>query len=389
MSETAERTHWTYDDYRDLPDDGKRYEIIRGKLIVSPAPRSKHQYVVNALTFHLHAFVRERNLGLVFGPAPDVVLAKDSVVQPDILFVSNERKHVFRRGVVKGAPDFVVEVLSESTRGRDTNAKRGLYAEHGVREYWLVDPVAERIEIYALEGTSLVKKAEITEGHAASLSALPGFTVPLMDLFAFEEAEKDDASECREGDEPYSLAEFPPKGPCNWRDYWRQPDDGKRWEILRGEFVLLPTPTVKHQIVMGNLLHAIMNHVEGDGERLGFCVMRLATVLADDTVVDPDILFVARARQKIVKEPGVFGAPDLLVEIVFEKTRERDTEIKRRLYGECGVREYWIVDPDAQSVEVLALEAGRLVTKSTTTNGDVTSAVALPGLRVPICAIFE
>ena len=136
---------WTYDDYARLPDDGNRYEVIRGVLYVTPAPNYRHQFVIMNLAASFHEFLAERELGVVL-PAPfDILLPREiaSPVEPDLV--------VFRSGNIPdwgaknfaGVPDLVVEVLSPSTRGRDRRIKLRAYEEAGVPggwEYWLVDP---------------------------------------------------------------------------------------------------------------------------------------------------------------------------------------------------------------------------------------------------------
>ncbi len=130
----------TYEDYRQLPDDGKRYEIIEGELYVTPSPTTQHQRVVFELAKWLDSFVRGRSLGEVLIAPLDVVLSEHTVVQPDIVFVSAERLDRVRENGIFGAPDLVVEVVSASTRERDAGLKKRLYLRSGVVEYWLVDP---------------------------------------------------------------------------------------------------------------------------------------------------------------------------------------------------------------------------------------------------------
>jgi Uma2 family endonuclease len=184
MAETAEPQHWTYEDYRRLPDDGKRYEIIRGEPVVCPSPSSRHQVVSMALSEFLGAFVRAGGLGRCLAAPIDLVLAPDVVLQPDLLFVSSERLDVVGAAAIAAAPDLVVEILSDSSRKRDCVEKRDLYATHGVREYWIVDPDVERVEQYALEAGDLVLRRVVTAGELSSLDVLPGFSMKLADLFA-------------------------------------------------------------------------------------------------------------------------------------------------------------------------------------------------------------
>jgi Uma2 family endonuclease len=389
VSDVSKSTPWTYEDYLGLPEDGKRYEIIDGELFVSPNPKSPHQHAVTVLSALLYQYLSQHAIGISFAPSPDVVLTRSTVVQPDLAFLSNARRSLLRDGSIHGAPDLVVEVASPSTRRHDRTVKRRLYARMGVTEYWIVDPRTREIEIFVLEDGKFRTSVVFDEGEATSLCALPGFSVPLDAIFALEvdHDDDDDTPTCAEGEPPFSMDEFPPSRPCTWRDYWRQPDDGKRWEILRGKFVLLPTPWTLHQAVVGRLLVAFWR--ASKEERRGDVSFRLATVLAEDTVVDPDVLFVSRERRSIIQELGVFGAPDLLVEVIHEPTRERDSVTKLALYGECGVREYWLVDPDRRRVDVFTFAAGRVATQTSFTSGEATSPLVLPDFRVPLEPLFE
>jgi Uma2 family endonuclease len=183
MAETAKPGLWTYSRYRSLPDDGKRYEILRGELVVTLSPKSKHQVVAWNLSAMIREYLREHDLGTGMMAPMDVVLADDVVVQPDILVVRKERLHIIGEEAVTAAPDLIVEVLSESTRQRDHLIKRRLYAEHGVREYWLVDPDIERVEIFVLDAGQLVLKTVASEGGVESPAVLPGFRVEVASLF--------------------------------------------------------------------------------------------------------------------------------------------------------------------------------------------------------------
>jgi Uma2 family endonuclease len=181
MSETAE--HWTYAKYASLPDDGKRYEVVRGELVVCPAPNSDHQDACLALGAALRAFARNRGSGRCVIAPFDVVLAADVVLQPDVLFVTAERLHLVRKEGVFGAPDLVVEILSPSTKRHDLVVKRALYAEYGVREMWVVDPDARTISQFGLENGELRHVRDVATGEVTSLAVLPGFSTPLADLF--------------------------------------------------------------------------------------------------------------------------------------------------------------------------------------------------------------
>lgn len=184
MKGSLQSGKWTYEEYLLLPDDGKRHEIIHGEMFVSAAPTPRHQKVLLKLLVALSKFLEKRDIGEVLLSPIDVLLENDSVVQPDLLFIRKERLSIIGERAIIAAPDLVIEVRSPTTQKLDSVDKRALYAEQGVREYWIVDPDSERIEIFLLEGKILEKKAAATEGRAKSLSVLPGFSASLSEIFA-------------------------------------------------------------------------------------------------------------------------------------------------------------------------------------------------------------
>jgi Uma2 family endonuclease len=110
---TTQTTQVTYDDYRTLPDDGQRYEIIGGELLMSPGATFYHQIIVTNLVSRLHRYVSTRNLGNIVCAPFDVVLSMTDVVQPDVLFIAKGRSHIISQGKnIIAAPDLVVEILS-------------------------------------------------------------------------------------------------------------------------------------------------------------------------------------------------------------------------------------------------------------------------------------
>ena len=142
----------TYEDYVDLPDDGRRYEILDGELEVSPAPAPKHQAVSRNLLWILHGHVQERRLGSVYCAPIDVILADTSIVQPDLVFIAATRESIVSGRGIEGPPDLAVEILSPWSVRRDRVAKAALYARYGIRHYWVADPDARVLEVYETEG---------------------------------------------------------------------------------------------------------------------------------------------------------------------------------------------------------------------------------------------
>ncbi len=167
----------TYEELLELPNDGRRYEIHEGELVVAASPDWRHQDVVSEFAFELKAFVREHVPGRKVYTAPlDVRLAPHNVYQPDVVYISPARRYILRETMpVEGAPDLVVEVLSPSTRAYDQRQKAAVYARYGVLEFWLLDPDAATIEVYALRDGAY-QPIPLVEGRAVSL-VLPGFSV--------------------------------------------------------------------------------------------------------------------------------------------------------------------------------------------------------------------
>lgn len=147
----GEHGPYKVDDYMELPEDGPRYQLMRGWLVREPAPGEAHQAAVGNLYVLLRRWVDARRLGRVYVSPFDTVLSPSDVVQPDLLFISVERLGQLNPNNLAGAPDMVVEVLSPSTKARDTTVKLQLFREAGVSEAWLVDPSTERVEIIPLQ----------------------------------------------------------------------------------------------------------------------------------------------------------------------------------------------------------------------------------------------
>jgi Uma2 family endonuclease len=140
---------YTYQDYLKL-DDENRYEIINGELIMTPAPSWEHQESSNNLAYYFTDFVKKNNLGKVVCAPIDVVLADNIIVQPDILFLSNENLKLIQTRGVSGPPDLVVEIISPSSLKRDLEDKRNIYESYKIKEYWIVFPAEKVIEVLTL-----------------------------------------------------------------------------------------------------------------------------------------------------------------------------------------------------------------------------------------------
>lgn len=134
-----------------------------------------------------------------------------------------------------------------------------------------------------------------------------------------------------------------------YHDYLLLPE-GKRGEIIFGDLVMEPSPTYGHQLVLKNILKILDRHV--GLLKLGIVLPGpLDVILSEEDIVTPDILFVSRSRFSIIHRK-IHGAPDLIVEVLSRRDAARDRELKMKLYAKYGLPEYWVVDPEAKTVEV-------------------------------------
>ncbi|THF72625.1 Uma2 family endonuclease [Cohnella fermenti] len=172
----------TYDMYAQLPDDGKRYEVLDGVLeLMSPGPAAPHQLVGGALYMLMQSCCSSDYE--VFMAPLDVILSPTNVVQPDLILVHRSRLDIVKLRGIEGAPDLVVEVLSPGSRKRDRVRKAAIYARHGVPEYWIVDAQAGTLEQYTLENGQYVP-GNLFEGEDKVVSdKLPCASFAVGELF--------------------------------------------------------------------------------------------------------------------------------------------------------------------------------------------------------------
>ncbi|HKI01704.1 MAG TPA: Uma2 family endonuclease [Thermoanaerobaculia bacterium] len=178
---------WTYADYARLPDDGRRYEVIRGHLYVTPAPGFDHQYVISRLHLTFGRFVDENQLGIVLG-APFDVLLPDGIatpVQPDMVFLRTGNQPRSGDKNFQGVPDLVIEVESPSTRKRDRTIKLEAYRDAGVSEYWRLEPRPRTVTVLALseDGSRYVEVASYGAGETVRSTVLSGLAISVDSLF--------------------------------------------------------------------------------------------------------------------------------------------------------------------------------------------------------------
>ena len=184
---------YTVDDLDFLPEDTNRYELIRGKLIVSHAPHLDHQKLASNLNIALGIYLKKNPIGIVV-QTPGIIFSPEDAVIPDLVFATHEtlEKAVIGEGgkfegKFNAAPELIIEILSYGKKDieRDRIHKRELYGKYGVKEYWVVDDLFNTIEVYRLEKEELnrVKRFEIHESIETPF--LPEFSLNLADIFKF------------------------------------------------------------------------------------------------------------------------------------------------------------------------------------------------------------
>jgi Uma2 family endonuclease len=178
-------TKYAHADLLVIPDDGKRREIVDGEMLVSPSPKLLHQIICGRIAAALFRYLAEHPIGLLLLAPLDVILSDLDVLEPDLIFVLNEHRSILQDWV-QGAPDLVVEVLSPSTAANDRGPKLKAYARFGVPEYWIVDPDAYAIEVYRLSRQAYQLAQTFCEHETLSSILLPGFELPVADLFRSE-----------------------------------------------------------------------------------------------------------------------------------------------------------------------------------------------------------
>ncbi len=166
-------------------------------------------------------------------------------------------------------------------------------------------------------------------------------------------------------------------------------DDDKRYEVIKGRLIEMPAPNFEHQEISLNLVIKIWDFIKG--REIGKLVYApFDVILSENVVVQPDIVFISRENLKNIKEGRLFGSPDLVIEVVSPSTTRRDTVVKKGIYEEFGVKEYWIVYPDEKAIEVWVLgENGEYELYSFAEKGGKVKSKVLEGLEVDLKEVFE
>ena len=171
-----------------------------------------------------------------------------------------------------------------------------------------------------------------------------------------------------------------------YEDYARLPDDA-RYEVIDGELFLTPAPTPFHQIVGLRILRFLETHVEREALGIVF-VAPCDVVLSRFDVLQPDLFFISTGRMSVIGEKYISDAPDLVIEVLSPEASRRDRVLKAKRYARFGVREMWIADPKAKTIELFVAHERRFRREAIHAGDGVLSSPLLPGLAVPLERVF-
>lgn len=352
----------TLEDYLSLPED-IRVEMIDGVFYDMAAPTLLHQETAGFLYHALRNFISQNGGECVPLIAPtDVQLFCDdkTIVQPDVLVVCDRSKLTPAR--VVGAPDLVVEVISPNSWYHDFYLKAEKYRQAGVREYWLILPEQKEVIVYDFEKDRYFRRYTFDEKVPVTIWS-GKCEVDFKELYesvpSLYHTEDQNVSMVEE-----ALPVYQPDlsalretiinkrgGEKTLEDYLALPED-VRVEMIDGVFYDMSAPTIKHQGISGRIYQEFSNFVDRNGGR---CIPLAAPtdvqLFCDNkTIVQPDVLVVC---DRIKLTPArVFGAPDLVVEVVSPNNWRKDVYLKTEKYREAGVKEYWLVFPEQKEVIV-------------------------------------
>jgi len=176
-----------------------------------------------------------------------------------------------------------------------------------------------------------------------------------------------------------------PRLKLGYAEYVLFPDDGKRHEIIDGDHYMNPAPSTYHQTVSKRLQYFLYTRIELAGHGLAFNAP-IDVQLGPHDIVQPDLVVLLKDTKARITPAKIIGPPDLIVEILSPSTTENDMSLKRRLYERCGVREYWIVDPEANQVTQLRLEQGVYAEQPPVES--VLRLVVLPALEISLDQVW-
>ncbi len=177
-------TKWTYEDLLLLPEDGLRHEIIDGEHYVNASPITRHQRISYRFVLAIGKYLEDHPLGQLFFAPLDIVLSQNDVVEPDLMFISNERREIVTLNNIQGAPELLIEILS-SNKKYDEVTKHALYERTGVGEYWIVDPARDIVRVFRRNAAGRYERAaELSENDTLTSPLFPTLEIHLQRIFS-------------------------------------------------------------------------------------------------------------------------------------------------------------------------------------------------------------
>lgn len=178
----------TWAEFRNMElddNDPYIYELFNGVIMKRAAPSLIHQEVSGNLFADIKIFLRQNPMGRVYSAPVDVEFDKYNAFQPDLAFVTNERSFLFEDGdYIKGAPDLIVEIISPGNVRRDRVEKKEICQQFAVREYWLIDPLSQTVEIYVMRDNDYQLHDFLEQTGKATSTVLTGFELEISTLFS-------------------------------------------------------------------------------------------------------------------------------------------------------------------------------------------------------------
>jgi Uma2 family endonuclease len=176
--------------------------------------------------------------------------------------------------------------------------------------------------------------------------------------------------------------------PLTYEDYAAMPNDGRRLELIDGDFEMNPAPSTRHQTVSRRLQYELMSSIEETGLGQVFDAP-LDLILSDTNVVQPDLCIVSRAQEHLITARGVEGPPDVVVEILSPSTSTMDRRVKRGLYARFGIGEYWLVDPDVGYLELFQLSEATYTLLQRFDKASFLETPSFPDVRISMAKVFR
>jgi Uma2 family endonuclease len=180
----------------------------------------------------------------------------------------------------------------------------------------------------------------------------------------------------------------PSPAPFGYEDYAAMPNDGRRLELIDGEFEVNPAPSPRHQTVSRRLQFELMRQLEEAELALVFDAP-IDLILSDHQVLQPDLIVLSKSREHLVTERGIEGAPDIVVEVLSPSTRVLDERVKKGVYARFGVPEFWLVDPVVGSIEEWRLVGSEFSREHRFDRASRLTTPSFPELSVDLARVFR